>query len=497
MTRDELPIATIDKTKYFVIDNPDQVELLKSGDHIKYHCKNCGKTILKYYGARNKESTKRMLCQSCSMRNCENRNDPIIVKDPSQFDNFKYGQHFTYTCKKCGKQFNCEFRPQRIGQYKIMMCGPCRVKSNNEIMWNYNGDKDTVLELTSPEDFDTYKIRNDQRIHYVCRKCGKDVNIRFSHGRENKREIGLRRLLCSKCAHEETYLERYDGKYISNLQDPETKEQIKETNIGLYGVDHYSKTEEHLQRLREYSYARTGCEYLFQSDEFKELSKQASLEKYGTEHPMQNKDVQRRKEETCLRLYGSKMYLNSSAYLDACVEKFGTAHPNFNHNYRYGSWGFNALSFSSYWEFCVYLYYTIVEPFHSIIYEPFDLPYVYKDDGSVSYYQLDFLIDGKMVEIKGDHYLDDEGNLFFPYTKQGNGEPIGETELLNRRLEWAGKNKCMKMHNVEVWTSKQCRPIINAVENYFGKDWIESFRVLGDKNDRAIARKITWTCLTL
>ena len=97
-----------------------------------------------------------------------------------------------------------------------------------------------------------------------------------------------------------------------------------------------------------------------------------------------------------------------------------------------------------------------------------------------------------MVEIKGDHYLDDEGNLFFPYTKRGNGEPMDETELLNRRLEWAGKNMCMKTYNVEVWTSKQCRPIITAVESYFGKDWIESFRVVGNKDDRVTARKINW-----
>lgn len=431
------------------IHSPEEVKLLKPGDHIRYKCSDCGKEVVKNYELKFKTITSRMLCRSCSRMNCEDRSKPIVITDPMQFKSLKYGQHFTYVCRKCGNSFECEFRPQRIDQYKTMMCGKCRVLSEREKNWNYDGNKDNVLEISNESDFDYFKIRNDQRIHYVCKKCGKDVNVRFSHGRENKREIGLRRLLCSKCAHEETYLERYDGKYISNLQDPDTKEQIKKSNIELYGVDHYSKTEEHIQRLRDYSYARTGCEYLFQSDEFKESSKQRSIEKYGTEHPMQNKGVQRKKEETCLRLYGSKMYLNSSVYLDACVKKFGTEHPNFNHNYKYGSWGYNALSFSSYWEFCVYLYYTIVEPFHSIIYEPFDLPYVYKDDGSISYYQLDFLIDGKMVEIKGDHYLDSDGNLFFPYTKRGNGELMSDTELLNRRLEWAGKNMCMKTYNVE------------------------------------------------
>lgn len=305
MTRDDLPIVTIDGINHMIIQNPDQVDLLRSGDHIVYKCKNCGKEIIKYYDVRHKESTKQMLCRSCKMMNCENRNAPVYISNATQLDSLKYSQKFTYNCIKCGISVTLEFRPQRKStQYAQMLCVDCRLR-----------------------------------------------------------------------------------------------------------------------------------------------------EMFG----------------------GSNTYLHSKAYKDKNVEIYGTENPNFQRRYKYARWNYgDTLYFASYWEFCVYLYYTEIEPWHTVIYEPFEIPY--HDGTRLTHYQLDFLIDGRMVEVKGDQYLDSEGNLFFPYTTL-HGKPMTEKQLSARRREWDSKNACMKLYNIEIWSKKECYPIIKAVEERFGKEWLNSFSV--------------------
>ena len=454
--------------------NQDSIDLLRSGDHIIYKCKNCGLELKKYYDVRHKESTKESLCQSCRMTKCEDRSVPIIITNKAQLDNLKYGQKFTYNCIKCGKTCTYDFRPQRKNLYSTMMCGECRVHSSRESNWNYNGDKEITLNITDYGDFDSYNIRNGQKIHYICKGCGADVNVRFSHGEDNKREDGLRRMLCSICAHKDTYNKMYGGNITSNLQTDEIKEQIKQTNLNTYGVDHYSKTDEFKEMLKEVSIEQFGEENRFKSDKFKTMREEASMKTYGTKHPMQNKIIQNKVANTNEERYGNPMYLQSDAYKEENMKKYGTCYPNFNRRFKYSKWGYDCLYFASYWEFCVYLYFTEIEKNHSVIYEPLDIPYY--DGDRIAYYQLDFLIDGRMIEIKGDQYLDDNGDLHFPY-KKIHGKPMKKKALESRRREWANKNICMKLHNIEVWSSKECLPIIKKVEEYFGKEWLNKFEV--------------------
>ena len=266
--------------------NLDSIDLLRSGDHIVYKCKNCGLELKKYYDVRHKDSTKESLCQSCRMTECEDRNVPVIITDKVQLDNLKYGQKFTYNCVKCGKTCTYDFRPQRKNLYSTMMCGECRVHSSRESNWNYNGDKEITLNITDYSDFDSYNIRNGQKIHYICKGCGADVNVRFSHGEDNKREDGLRRMLCSICAHKDTYNKMYGGNITSNLQTDETKEQIKQTNLNTYGVDHYSKTEEFKERIINNSRKKYGTDYPQQNLSVKIKSINTRLKNYGTTAPI-------------------------------------------------------------------------------------------------------------------------------------------------------------------------------------------------------------------
>lgn len=152
MTREELLSQAFkdeNGTLWIPVDtsNSDLIDLLRSGDHIIYKCKNCGLELKKYYDVRHKESTKESLCQSCRMTKCEDRNASINITHPSQLDNLKYGQKFTYNCIKCGKTCTYDFRPQRKNLYSTMMCGECRVHSSRESKWNYNGDKEITLNI--------------------------------------------------------------------------------------------------------------------------------------------------------------------------------------------------------------------------------------------------------------------------------------------------------------------------------------------------------------
>ena len=422
--------------------NPDLIDLLRSGDHIIYKCKNCGLELKKYYDVRHKDSTKESLCQSCRMTECEDRNVPVIITDKAQLDNLKYGQKFTYNCVKCGKTCTYDFRPQRKNLYSTMMCGECRVHSSRESNWNYNGDKEITLNITDYSDFDSYNIRNGQKIHYICKGCGADVNVRFSHGEDNKREDGLRRMLCSTCAHKDTYNKMYGGNITSNLQTDETKEQIKQTNLNTYGVDHYSKTEE-----------------------FKERIINNSRKKYGTDYPQQNLSVKIKSINTRLKNYGTTAPIT--------------------YRYKYDNLSFDSKEELAFYIFCIYNRIPI-----SRIVSPIAI------QGTNNTYTPDFLIYNKWyVEIKGNHLIDENGMWVPPpckYTRKDEGHL--EINIDKSREFYLRKQRCAEENNVWIIPEYKMRFLMEWVRMVFGRNYLRSFSSNWIKNKVHICKSMRGIC---
>lgn len=131
------------------------------------------------------------------------------------------------------------------------------------------------------------------------------------------------------------------------------------------------------------------------------------------------------------------------------LNKYGTL----NHKSLYI---YDNLTFSSSWELYFYIYQK--EILHNNIQKGKIFEYLIED--KVHRYECDFLVNGENIEIKGNQFLDKNGNL---------------KQMPNK--EWnRNKQECMKEHNVKIISKKEILPIIDAVNKQYTSDYVSLFR---------------------
>ena len=114
------------------------------------------------------------------------------------------------------------------------------------------------------------------------------------------------------------------------------------------------------------------------------------------------------------------------------------------------------MTFDSSWELAVWIY--CIDHKIPIVRHPIQLQY--EMNGSMHKYLVDFKINEKLVEVKGDHLFDEHGNPIFDH-----------------KHPWKEKYQCMIDNNVEIWKYKDVKPFINYVSQKYGKDYLKQFRV--------------------
>ena len=122
------------------------------------------------------------------------------------------------------------------------------------------------------------------------------------------------------------------------------------------------------------------------SDEVQNKIIKTCIETYGVRYPMQNPEVRRKYNQTMNMKYGHDSYSQTLEY-----------HKNKRHEYR--SEKYPSLTFDSTWE--VTLYEFCRDNNIPVEYSP-SISYNYEYDGRICTYHPDFLISGKVYEVKGE-----------------------------------------------------------------------------------------------
>ena len=135
----------------------------------------------------------------------------------------------------------------------------------------------------------------------------------------------------------------------------------------------------------------------FQVDEFKKKSKETCLERYGKEYYSQTEKSKERMKITCLERYGKEYYSQTE---DFTLKK--------QKKYQYSD-----IQFDSSWEVKVYQY--CKENNIPCEYQP-DITFEYEYDGKKHYYHPDFLINGKLYEVKGEQFFEGD-KMICPYNR--------------------------------------------------------------------------------
>lgn len=349
------------------------------------------------------------------------------------------------------------------------------------------------------------EVRATDIIHFEC-QCGKSCEIQkrkftkplcracklkeaaangsYLKGREKAKQTCLQKYGVENPMQVSTIKEKALNTQIERYGDivvrtDSMKEKSKETLISHFGSLEAAYSLRH-EKAEKTCLDNNGClqsELMQQGladkrqsdDNFQKIidekRKATNNERYGGNSPMCNADVCKKSKQTFAANHNGK----KSTFADNEVqekskqtlkEKYGVDHPSRSpellsrarRKYRY-----NGLNFDSGWELAYYIWLSdnnIPFTFHP------DLRYSYQKNGEEHFYCPDFIVDGKIVEIKGNQFFNENNDPFDAYHK----------------CFWKEKFQLLVDLNVTVMREADIIPMLNYVADKCGKGYIKSFK---------------------
>ena len=298
--------------------------------------------------------------------------------------------------------------------------------------------------------------------------------------------------------NEQTCLANY-GVRISSQSD-QAKRAYKLTCLANYGIDAYTKTQDFKLKSKQSKLlnhgdanytniekrAKTnlklygnvcslcGKEQIIKSKNTKlkrhnnsnwNNRKQAALtckDRYGYENPHQNPQIIEKSLQTKFDKYGSRGYNNKEQSQRTCLDRYGVTHPMKNSKIRSKCcsirYTYNNVSFDSIPEIAFYIW--LIDNSIQFEYQPnVDISFIYNN---IKHQVLpDFKINDQLYEIKGDHFIKEDGTWQCPFDHSL--DDLYET-----------KHQCLLQNNVIILTSKDYMKYIDYVNLKYGKHFLKS-----------------------
>lgn len=392
----------------------------------------------------------------------------------AEYDSLKKGDKYSFQCRLCGKEvLNSVKKSRKYRERQLLfLCRGCSIKHSVKEKYGV----DNIFQLQEIQD----------KSRQTCLERYGTEN--YSQSEEGKMKFKARSVLLYgvenpfqseeiKRRIKETNLKRYGAE--SYIQSEEGKITIKNIMIERYGVEHPLQLDLFLDKLKKTCIERYGVENYSQTEESKQNNIQRNIRLYGVENYSQTEECKEKIRSTCLEKYGFPSALFTEECKEkirnTCLEKYGVSSvckvPEIRIKIRntniekYGSpypvsnrFKYNGETFDSSWELCYYIFCRD----NGIKTERNPEPLYYYWNNQRYIYQPDFLTEGELVEIKGDHFFEG-GKLINPYNRDLDGIA-------------AEKQKCMVENKVKILKQKEIQPYIEYVKSKYGKDFLKKLK---------------------
>lgn len=429
-------------------NNPAIIDTLKANTYFKYKCISCGKTLISIYDKRHHDIYKQFKCISCRRSIDKSligqtKENPYIITSTEDFDNIKlkYGNFIKFNCVKCGKEVIREWRPTRDSVCRKMTCENCNIESTS--MDRYGTRRPQQSEALRKHNSDYMKSHpeiTNKGLKTQRSKNGGLLYLQTDKGRKEQSERAKSHPEWVKQSHISN-IKNHGG--VHNMQTEDGKKKCFDSNMNNHGGVLHTQSEDWKDFMRKV-FEEDPNKCVFNRQEFKDLRKEHFLEWRPAKYFFQTEEFQKLRKE------------NSSKWRPA---KYGGLNLYNKDN----------IKFDSKWEFEYYIY--CMDHDMDIIREPKVLEFIFK--GKVHYYHPDFMVDGRLVEIKGDHFFREDGSMYMPFRK-----PEWSDEEYKIQCDlYEAKHQCMIKNNVKILR----RPDMDIVEDYinstYGKDFCDHFKV--------------------
>lgn len=179
-------------------------------------------------------------------------------------------------------------------------------------------------------------------------------------------------------------------------------------------------------------------------------------------------------KQTCMEKYGSPTYMpyGSERFKNRMIELYGVEHNSQVHEFRLKQQQklmYDGLCFGSSWELALYIW--LKDNNFKFEYQPNSNMW-YEFDGKKHKYEPDFKIDGKFVEIKGNHFFDDNGVMKCPYRKK----TWTDEQYVHQCALYEAKHQCMIQNDVQILLGEDCQQYLDYIEKMYGKGYLNQFK---------------------
>ena len=349
-------------------------------------------------------------------------------------------------CKTCGKPLtnkNVNAISGYVRQYCSMKCSRSSPESIAKC-------KHTKLEHFGNENF----VNREKAVQTNIERYGAKDIMQTSIGKEHlsnsiKEKYGTNWFTETNEFQEKakkTWKEKYGEEIENPTQSKEILEKIRRNNLEKYGVENLMQLPETVKKLSEKFQSIYGCKWIFQNKEIQEKIRQSTIDKYGFPYATQNPNIQKKLHQ--------KFILNISKFRKEIHKKYVV----------------DTLMFDSSWEIAYFIW--LSDNNVSFVYQP-NISFEYIVEDETHYYFPDFIVEGNIVEIKGDHFFDKTtGHMICPW-KQPNWT-IKDIEKSNQI--YRAKQLCMEENNVKILRNSDLKPILQYIEEKYGKNYLQQFK---------------------
>lgn len=296
--------------------------------------------------------------------------------------------------------------------------------------------------------------------HHYCPVCGNEIHVYSLQRYPNTCSVSCG-VLNSQQLRKQNSLKKYGVESPQSLAT--CKAKVKKTMKKRYG-GYTFQSKELMEKVKKTNIQRYGVEISAANKDIHKKNVKTCLEKYGVTHTSKLPENRAKAKRTNLELHGSENWNNLDKIKKTCLERYGVENPTQCHDIRIKEqkrYFYDNKNFDSSWELAIYIWHK--DKNIEFEYQP-NIIFYYEYNGKTHTYHPDFLIGGKIYEIKGDQYFNSDFTaMICPY---------------NHKLDdlYNAKYKCMLKNNVIIWRSNDVKKYLDYIYQKYDIMYLQKFR---------------------